>query len=150
MTPLPHMMVLITVFALMLTVVNLVPPVFLAFHQRYKDKLSRTTREMDKFFVHIKVTHIVAAAIVLGGFCGFMMDSWPMGVAVALASTVAPRMILSLWKEIRSSQVEAQLMDALILMNNALKSGLDIATGIELIVNNMTPPISEEFNLVLN
>lgn len=41
-------------------------------------------------------------------------------------------------------------MDALVLMGNALRSGLDIATGIELVTTNMKPPISEEFGLVLN
>ena len=50
----------------------------------------------------------------------------------------------------RSTQFDAQLMDALILINNAMRSGLDISTGIELVATNMKPPISEEFGLVLN
>jgi tight adherence protein B len=41
-------------------------------------------------------------------------------------------------------------MDALILVNNAMRSGLDIASGIELITTNLKPPISEEFGTVLN
>ena len=41
-------------------------------------------------------------------------------------------------------------MDALILISNALRSGLDIASGIELVASNLKPPISEEFGLVLN
>ena len=41
-------------------------------------------------------------------------------------------------------------MDALLLMNNSLRSGLDMAAGIERVSATMKPPISEEFGLVLN
>jgi tight adherence protein B len=62
----------------------------------------------------------------------------------------APKLILALWKGRRSAQFENQLLDALILLGNSLRSGLDIAAGIERIATTMKPPISEEFGLVLN
>ena len=71
-------------------------------------------------------------------------------VAVVLLGLLAPKIILTIWKDIRSSQVDAQLMDALLVISNSLKSGLDIAAGIERIATTMPPPISEEFGLVLN
>ena len=37
----------------------------------------------------------------------------------------------------------------MILMSNALKSGLDIVQGFELVQRDLVPPISEEFGLVL-
>lgn len=147
---LPHVMVLFTVFAFTLTIVNLLPSLVLSFQERYQERLLRTSQEMDKFFVHVKVVHILIASAAFGGLVGLMTGSWIIGGVAAAAGTIAPRVILSVWKDMRSSSFDAQLMDALVLMSNALKSGLDIATGIELVTANMTPPISEEFGLVQN
>lgn len=58
--------------------------------------------------------------------------------------------MLTVWKDLRSAKVEAQLMDALLILGNSLKSGMDIVAGIERISLDMKPPISEEFGLVLN
>jgi tight adherence protein B len=146
----PHLMVLFTVFSFMLTVVNLLPSMVTVFQERSKNLLGRTTREMDKFFVHIKITHILIGSIILGSVLGFLTRSWVLAILITLGGVFAPRFLLSVWKNIRSSQFDAQLMDALVLISNALKSGLDIATGIELVATNLKPPISEEFGLVLN
>jgi tight adherence protein B len=147
---LPHLMVLITVFSFMLTVVNLLPAFVASFQERSKNVFGRTTREMDKFFVNIKITHILIGSLALGGLLGVATRSVVVGIACMLAGAFAPKFLLSIWKNVRSTQFDAQLMDALILISNALKSGLDIATGIELVTTNLTPPISEEFGLVLN
>jgi tight adherence protein B len=40
-------------------------------------------------------------------------------------------------------------MDAMILLSNALKSGLDIVQGFEMVSHDLLPPISEEFGLVI-
>jgi tight adherence protein B len=44
----------------------------------------------------------------------------------------------------------AQLLDALILMTNALKSGLNVSQALQIVVDEMPTPISQEFNLVLS
>jgi len=44
---------------------------------------------------------------------------------------------------------EAQLMDAMILMSNGLKSGIDIVNCIEMVHRELQPPISEEFGLCI-
>jgi tight adherence protein B len=43
-----------------------------------------------------------------------------------------------------------QLLDALILMTNALKSGLNVSQALQIVVDEMPTPISQEFNLVLS
>ena len=40
-------------------------------------------------------------------------------------------------------------MDALILLSNSLKSGMDIVQGFEMVSKDLRPPISEEFALVI-
>jgi tight adherence protein B len=140
-----------TVFSFMLTAVNLLPSLVGTLQERYKNRLGeKTARELDKFFAHVKVTHVLIASAVLAGLLGWATGSWVFGIALLAGGLFVPKIALSIRKQIRSSQVEASLMDALILMNNALRSGLDISTGIELVTTNMAPPISEEFGLVLN
>ncbi len=86
----------------------------------------------------------------MGTLLGIFTGSWVIAVAMVLLGLVAPKIILTIWKDIRSSQVDAQLMDALLLISNSLKSGLDIVAGIERVTTTMPAPISEEFGLVMN
>jgi tight adherence protein B len=81
---------------------------------------------------------------------GWVTGSWVLAGFFLVVGLVAPKMALTVWKNVRSAQFDEQLMDALILIGNALRSGLDIATGVELVATNMKPPISEEFGLALN
>lgn len=134
----------------MVGIVEMIPELFTLYHERYKADLVRTSRELDKFFLNVKPTKILIGAVVLGIVLGLTSGSWIVAVSVALGGLVAPKIILSIYKDIRSSQFEAQLMDALLLINNSLRSGLDMAAGIERVSTTMKPPISEEFGLVLN
>jgi tight adherence protein B len=93
---------------------------------------------------------IILAASAIGALLGVMTGSWVLAIALAVGGVFAPKVALSIWKDIRSRQFEAQLLDALILLGNAMKSGLDVAAGIELIATNLKAPISEEFGLVIN
>jgi tight adherence protein B len=81
---------------------------------------------------------------------GFAAGSWIIGAAVVMAGFFAPKILLALWKDMRSARFETQLVDALILMGNSLKSGLDVTAGVERVATSMTSPISEEFGLALN
>src|SRR3989344_5764635 len=142
--------IFLAVFFLILGVVNLLPELFVGYQERYQTSTRRTARELNKFFIHIKPTQILGIAGVLGALMGIATGSWVLAAAIIAAGLVAPRILLSLWKEIRSSQFEAQLMDGLLLIANSLRSGLDIIAGIERVAAGMKPPISEEFGLVLN
>lgn len=145
-----HLAIFVSLFLFMVGVVEMIPELFVLYRERYQADLVRTTRELDKFFLNVKPTKILIGAVVLGIFLGAFTRSWVVAIAVALGGLIAPKIILSIYKDIRSAQFEAQLMDALLLLNNSLRSGLDMAAGIERVSANMKPPISEEFGLVLN
>ena len=147
---LAHLSILISVFFLMLAVINWLPEVFTAYRERYQISLRRTTRELDKFFLRIKPTQVLITAAILAAVLGYVTESWVLAAAVIVVGMFTPKILLSLWKEVRSTQFEAQLMDALILIGNSLKSGLDIVAGFERIATTMKSPVSEEFGLVLN
>lgn len=150
MTGLPHVMIFLTVASFMMTVVSLLPSMVKYIQEHYVAHMSQRTRELDKIFFHIKIPYIFGGAALIGALLGWFTGSWVIAGACALVGLVAPKGVVTIWKSIRSSQFDEQLMDALILIGNAMRSGLDIATGIELVATNMKPPISEEFGVVLN
>jgi len=150
MITLPHLTVFLSVSAFMLAVVNLLPAVVQRVQDRYLDRIGNSSRELEKFFVRIKIPHMLGGALVISALLGWATGSVVLGTSLAVVGLIAPKAVLAVWKSIRSTQFEAQLMDALILIGNALRSGLDIATGVELVATNMKAPISEEFGLALN
>jgi tight adherence protein B len=138
------------VFSVMMGVMSLVPGLFEIYRERSQTSLRRTSRELDKFFLNIKPITIILIMVGFGVVLGITSGNWVLALGVAAAGAFSPKIILAVWKDIRSAKFETQLMDALLLISNSLKSGLDIAAGIEKVANEMKPPISEEFNLVLN
>jgi len=60
-----------------------------------------------------------------------------------------PEFALNFMKERRGKKIDTQLMDALILLSNCLRSGLDIVKGFEMVSKDLLPPISDEFGLVI-
>ena len=145
-----HIGVLVMVFVFTMSVLKLIPEVYETYRERYQVSATKTSRELSKFFINIKPTRILAVSAGVGVLLGVATGSWVIAGALAVGGLFAPKIILKLWREYRAAKVEAQLMDALILIGNSLKSGLDIAAGIERVAVTMKPPISEEFGLVIN
>jgi tight adherence protein B len=145
-----HIAIFLSVFFVAMGIINALPGLIMAYRERYQVRARRTARELDKFFLNIKPGKILLIAAIIGALMGFLAGSWVVAGAIVVAGVFAPKIILSVWKEMRSAKFDAQLMDALLLMGNSLKSGLDIVAGIERVTTSMKPPVSEEFGLVLN
>jgi tight adherence protein B len=60
-----------------------------------------------------------------------------------------PRWLLSSQIQKRRKAFEGQLVDALVLLSNALRSGLSLLQGFRIIVKEMPAPMSQELELVL-
>jgi tight adherence protein B len=119
----------------------------------YFERSKVWAHEFNRQFVQIKVQYLViipsATGALLGlitlNVFGFILFT-AAGVYVGLNT---PKWALTFIRIRRGKRVEAQLMDAMILLSNALKSGLDIVQGFELVSRDLVPPISEEFGLVI-
>lgn len=119
----------------------------------YKNKVKDWAHEYERQFLTIKINYLVGgpalAGVVLGLLSfdpfGFMIFSF-FGVYGGLS---LPGWLLKNIKFRRKVKVEGQLMDAMILMSNGLKSGVDIVQCFELVNRDLQPPISEEFGLCM-
>lgn len=126
----------------------------------YRAKSVVWAEDFNRQFVTIDVKYIVLGVIaifmVIGFFFGWMIGGF-FGVFVFLAflafgaviSVRVPSRILETLKRSRGVKVNKQLMDALILLSNSLRSGMDIVQGFEMVSKDLLPPISDEFGLVV-
>lgn len=126
----------------------------------YRARSAVWAEDFNRQFVTIDVKYIVMGTIaifmVIGFMFGWMMGGF-LGVFVFLAflafgavvSVRIPSAILENLKRSRGVKVNKQLMDALILLSNSLRSGMDIVQGFEMVSKDLLPPIADEFGLVV-
>jgi tight adherence protein B len=86
-------------------------------------------------------------------FLAFLPQLFP-GIPFAIAVTVigwkAPKPVVDWLYRRRLNAFVLQMVDALSLMSNGLKSGLSVAQSMGLVTQEMPNPIKQEFNLVLS
>ncbi len=86
-------------------------------------------------------------------FLAFLPEVFPglmFGAIVAVIGWKVPRPIVDWLYRRRTNQFVFQLVDALNLMSNGLKSGLSVVPSSGLVVQEMPDPVRQEFNLVLS
>jgi tight adherence protein B len=115
-------------------------------------------RELEQMFIIISVDGLQrlkwVMAVVLAGIT--LLLTWearPPGplVAAALMGTVAywsPELILVWMRRRRRLAFSNQLVDGLVLMANGLRSGFAIIQAMDMLIDEMPAPISQEFRMV--
>lgn len=119
----------------------------------YKVKAKEWAHEYERQFIVIKIHYLVGGPVAAGLLMGLLTFD-PFGVLIftgfgIYAGLTLPGWLLRNIRFKRGMQCEAQLMDAMILMSNGLKSGMDLIKCLELVSHDCQPPIAEEFGLCL-
>lgn len=128
----------------------------------YRSSLGRREeiiKLMDLMFVEVNVTKLTWAMILISYGLGALvfLALWPdfiMGlflgsVVTAVGWTLPPNIVKSLWEK-RCNKLVDQMVDALTIMGNGIRSGLGITQCMERVVEHMKGPIAQEFGLVLS
>lgn len=128
--------------------------------RQYLERSNAWADDFNRQFLTINVKYLVLGTVcafallgilmgyVIGGFIGILLFvvltvvGFRMGVSM-------PAMVLNHMKQARGRKVNAQIMDALTLLSNSIKSGMDIVQGFEMVAKDAMPPISQEFGLVI-
>jgi len=123
------------------------------FMNDYQEKLRKWKDAFSRQFIDVKIEYLIFVPVGFFGILGLLSMNiffflFMLVIGGYLGSKM-PNIYLNITKAQRGRKVDAQLMDALILMSNALKSGLDIVQGFEMVAKDLLPPISEEFALVI-
>lgn len=148
------------VFAAVLMIMNNQNDAISSAIDKYLQKTSVWVDDYNRQFIRINIKYMVIATVVLftllgimfgmalGGIFGFIVFAIFFGIGLN-AGLKMPGAMLNVLKKQRGNKINKQLMDALILLSNSLKSGMDIVQGFEMVSKDLRPPISEEFALVI-
>ncbi|MFH1223822.1 MAG: type II secretion system F family protein [Pseudomonadota bacterium] len=126
--------------------------------QKFEDRAEWLIRELDSLFIEMsKRTAIVLIyASTLGiGFVVFVLflpnfiAGIIVGAAVGFMVSRMPAPVIQVMKNRRAMTFNLQMVDALTLMSNGLRSGLNLIQAVGLVVEEMPNPIKQEFTLLL-
>lgn len=94
---------------------------------------------------------ITAIAGVTGFVAGYQLGhGFFFGVLVGVVGLAAPFITISSKRTKRQARISAQLPDALDLLASSLRSGHSLLRGLQVVVTQMQPPITEEFERVID
>jgi tight adherence protein B len=120
---------------------------------QYKAKAKEWAHEYERQFLTIQVHYLVGVPAGLGVLMGLLSFD-PFGFIIfsgfgIYGGLVLPGWLLAQIRFRRGVKCEAQLMDAMILMSNGLKSGVDLVGCLAMVQRDLQPPIAEEFGLCI-
>jgi tight adherence protein B len=106
------------------------------------DAIYSRTNPKTFFYTHVAVIVVLflLVSMVVGAFNGFV---------VGILAGLVPSVMLSRARRQRREKIEDQLPDALVSMANSLRAGLTLPQSMGILTDNTSPPISEEFALLL-
>jgi tight adherence protein B len=115
--------------------------------------------KLNLMFIEVPPHKILAAqvalsfgigAIVFVSFLPKLIPAFMFGTMVTIAGWKAPKPIIDWVYRRRTKKFVRQMIDALSLMSNGMKSGLSVVQSFGLVTSEMANPIQQEFNLVLS
>jgi len=126
---------------------------FRASHQ-YRMRLTEQARaELSDLFVFVDTTHLwptlVCVSVGAGLLLWLVTQSFVVAVGVGGASFVLPRVLLKRAVLKRQQRLDWQLPELLLSLSGALRAGAGLSVALKHIVQQASPPLSQEFGLVL-
>ena len=97
-----------------------------------------------------RAKRIITITILGATVLGFLLGGIFSAAVFAAAAYFGPWVVILYQRRRRLEAIDEQLVDTLLLMSNALKSGLSLQQALELVVQEMKPPISAEFGRLTN
>ena len=117
---------------------------------RWSVRIKELSYEYNKQFLGVGAGWLLYGPLIISVMFGLLtMNIFIFLIAAFIFGYLLPTEGLRFVKDRRRVKMETQLLDSLILLSDAMKSGLDLVQGIELAVHELVPPISEEFDLML-
>ncbi|MFH0940740.1 MAG: type II secretion system F family protein [Candidatus Omnitrophota bacterium] len=111
-----------------------------------RSRLKEMFLDMDpqKLFILNVVSPTILCLVGLGVTRSLIGALIGLGLGFAIPALVVKNMILS-----RKSKFSSQITDGLMILSSCLKGGLSLLQSIEALVEELPPPLSQEFGLIL-
>jgi len=120
---------------------------------RHERKAKEDAERLSRMFVKVKVNKLAyiysLGPFILGVLGYFIMGNLIGVLAGGIIGWMMPAIIVKNVEIQRKRKFSQQLIDGLIMLSSALKGGLSLLQSIEVLVEEMPAPISQEFGIVL-
>jgi tight adherence protein B len=115
-------------------------------------------KELEEMFIFISVDRLqqlkwtVALALALGGLM-FAWDATPPAPFIVagvfgVAGYWVPEVFIVVLRRKRRAKFSEQLVDGLVMMANGLRAGFNLQQAVDMLIEEMPAPMSQEFELV--
>lgn len=148
------LIIAILILASVLLIIYSILPRFLDKMKSWQDKRELVmAKEMDNMFFENnpaglkKLYLFMPVALGIGGYVIFQNFIFAVvGVAIGVA---VPNFMIKMRIARRKAKFADQLLDAINLLSSSLKGGLSLLQALEVVVEELPPPVSQEFGLVV-
>ncbi|MCP4368324.1 MAG: hypothetical protein GY797_09490 [Deltaproteobacteria bacterium] len=118
-----------------------------------KTYMNRASKALSEMYIFQDARKLFLLNMAITGFffiIGLIVSqSFFAGLLFGVFGFFTPRFFISYLRKKRHQQFEAQLVDGLLVLSNALRSGMNLVQAIETLEQEMEAPISQEFGLVI-
>jgi tight adherence protein B len=119
----------------------------------HAQKVVEAEKQLDKMFIEVNRRNLVlwytVTPLVIGVVAFVILRSLGLSLLAGLASFILPSIVIKNLKEQRRSRFQNQLPDGIMVLSSSLKGGLSLMQAIELMVEEIPAPFSQEFGWVL-
>ena len=119
----------------------------------HKKRLDRIAPKLDRMFLDISPAKLIAldilAPLVCFGLAYLVSGNIRIALIVGAVGLAIPVFVVRLIEKFRRKQFGRQLPDAVMILCSSLKVGMSLQQSFEVLTEEMSHPISQEFGLVL-
>ncbi len=116
-------------------------------------KVDRAAKVLDDLFIEMKPRWLNVAyglgPLMAGGALLLLTNVLWMALAAAAAGLVIPDLLVRLTRARRLQAFRAQMVDAIFILSSSLRAGLSLTQAFQELEQEMTPPVSQEFGLMM-
>lgn len=148
------LIILILAFAsVYLIAYQIIPLLTDRLHRAQAKKVSQAEKQLEEMFVVVKrerlFLYYTLSPLVLGGSLLFLFNQLSFALIGGVLGFILPAFIIKVMGQKRKNKFQNQLVDGLMVISSSLKGGVSLLQAIEVLVEEMPPPISQEFGLIL-
>ncbi|MFC1594084.1 type II secretion system F family protein [Candidatus Omnitrophota bacterium] len=135
-----------------LVVEHLVPMMFGRYNKWQGKRVRKVADTLEDSFIFLerkKMLYLTLSPLLLAGIL-FLLFRNPLGLLLGFGFGLAlPGLLTNFIRTQRIKKFQSQLVDSLMILSSSLKGGLSLVQAIEVLCEEMPPPVQQEFNLIL-
>lgn len=144
---------LLILVSVSLVVISLTPQLHNALTNWQEKKEKTLTKQLDELYYDKSPKEVMRLYFILPPGLGlvayFMLHSFLFAVMGGLFGLLIPNLILKMRDQRRRQKFSYQILDAIMILSGALKAGLSLLQALEVLVEEMPAPMSQEIGLLV-